>query len=291
MENNMKKKKILIAGGDMRQLYCAVRLSCEFDTAVIGFDREHLPEELHLCNAKETECGTFDYAVLPVPPLDDGGRLLAPCYSQSLLTADAEKMLAPDGIIFAGRADDRLREAFPGREICDYLLREELSLKNAIPTAEGALQLALDELPVTMNGLRVLIVGMGRIGTALTEILKGFGADITVAVRNGSGAARARLHGVSSVSIKEAGSDYGLVFNTVPSLVFDRELLSRFSKSTLFIDLASKPGGIDFDAALELGIKVIWALGLPGKTAPVTSGEFIAETVMDMIAERGERSE
>lgn len=283
----MKKKKILIAGGDMRQLYCAARLSREYDTAVTGFDRECIPEELQLTLAEETESGAFDCAVLPVPPLDDSGRLLATCYSETLSPQAIDKMLAPGGIIFAGRADDRLREAFPGREICDYLLREELSLKNAIPTAEGALQLALDELPVTMNGLRILIVGMGRIGTALTEILKGFGADITVAVRSGSSAAKARLHGVRTVSVKEPGSDYGLVFNTVPSLIFDRGLLSRFGKSTLFIDLASKPGGIDFDAALELGIKVIWALGLPGKTAPVTSGEFIAETVIDMISERG----
>lgn len=275
----------------MRQLYCAARLSREFDTAVTGFDGQRLPDELGLRLAVESEYGVFDHAVLPVPPLNDDGSLLTPCCSRTLSPHTVEKMLAPDGVIFAGRVDERLREAFPNREICDYMLREELSLKNAIPTAEGAVQIALDELPVTMNGMKILIVGMGRIGTALTEILKGFGADITVAVRNSRGAAKARLHGVKAASLKELGGGYGLVFNTVPSLVFDRELLSRFDKNTLFIDLASKPGGIDFDAALELGIKAIWALGLPGKTAPVTAGEFIAETVMGMIGERGDSGE
>ena len=74
-------------------------------------------------------------------------------------------------------------------------------------------------------------------------------------------------------------------------MIFDKDMLGRFNSKTLFIDLASKPGGIDFDAALEHGIKAIWALGLPGKTAPVTSGEIIAETVRSALSERGEAIE
>ena len=77
-----------------------------------------------------------------------------------------------------------------------------------------------------------------------------------------------------------------VVFNTVPDMIFTRERLSRMSTATLFINLASKPGGIDFNSAAELGIKTIWALGLPGRTAPVTAGEMIAETVELIIAER-----
>ena len=69
-------------------------------------------------------------------------------------------------------------------------------------------------------------------------------------------------------------------------MIFGREQLSRFADDTIFIDLASKPGGIDFASAQELGKKVIWALGLPGKTAPVTSGEIIAETIDNMLIER-----
>ncbi|MCM1472813.1 MAG: hypothetical protein NC040_02055, partial [Muribaculaceae bacterium] len=140
---------------------------------------------------------------------------------------------------------------------------------------------------VTLNGLKVLIVGMGRIGTSLAEILKGFGSDITVAVHNAKGTAKARITGIKSVCTDKMDTDYQLVFNTVPEMIFNTELLKRFSNDTLFIDLASKPGGIDFKSAAMLGKKVIWALGIPGKTAPVTSGEFIAETVAGIIEERG----
>jgi dipicolinate synthase subunit A len=284
----MKKPEILIAGGDMRQLYCAAALLRDFEINILGFDRERIPDELELKPADRSGAYSCDFAVLPVPPLNSEGTLFAPCSSSVISAAAVEELLTPNGVIFAGKVDDKLRNALPHRTIYDYLMREEMSLKNAVPTAEGAVQLALEELPVTLNGLKVLIVGMGRIGTALAEILKGFGADITAAVHNSRGTAKARLHGIRAVPTSRLDGSYGLVFNTVPKLIFDDDMLSRFDKSTLFIDLASKPGGIDFEAALAHGIKAIWALGLPGITAPVTSGEIIAETVSTMIAEGSE---
>ena len=47
------------------------------------------------------------------------------------------------------------------------------------------------------------------------------------------------------------------------------------------------PAGVDFDAAKSLGLKVIWALSLPGKTAPVTSGAIIKDTIMNIINDLG----
>lgn len=275
-------KNILIVGGDMRQIWCAQRLTEKYRVSLKGFGAENVPDRINL----SSHSGLFDCAVLPVPPLNEKGLINTPCYSGEVSPTDVEKLLVPDAVIFAGRADSRVRQAFSGHEVLDYMEREELSLRNAVPTAEGAVQIALEELPVTLSGLKVLIVGMGRIGTALAEILKGFGADITAAVHNARGSAKAALIGVKSVCIDNMPADFGLVFNTVPAMIFGREQLSRFGEDTLFIDLASKPGGIDFTTAQELGRKVIWALGLPGKTAPVTSGEIIAETIENMLTER-----
>ena len=166
-------EKILIAGGDMRQLYCARRLTEKYHAAVIGFDKDNIP--VKAAYAREDE--RFSCAVLPVPPLNESGMINTPCCSEGLSPEDVKSMLAPDAVIFAGRADDELRQIFSGHDVLDYMEREELSLRNAVPTAEGAVQIALEELPVTLSGEKVLIVGMGRIGTALAEILKGFGAD------------------------------------------------------------------------------------------------------------------
>ena len=279
---------ILIAGGDMRQIYCARRLSGDMKIGLAGFDDEFIPMDMLSSRADLAAKAAYDCAVLPVVPLDSSDMLSTP-YSRTVLRPEyIRDMLIPGGIILAGKSDDRLRRLFPDNVILEYMSREELCLKNAVPTAEGAVQTALEELPVTLSGMRVLIVGMGRIGTALAAILKGFGADITAAVRNERGTAKARLAGIKSIRTEDIRAGYGLVFNTVPGLVFSREKLAEFGSRTLFIDLASKPGGIDFEAARELGIKTVWALGLPGRTAPVTAGEMIAETVLEMLSERSD---
>lgn len=278
---------ILIAGGDMRQIYCAGRLAGSCSVSLTGFDDRFVPVDMKNSFSDKQCMEGYDIAVLPVMPLNENGMLLTPCSTAVISPESIRDMLKKDGIVFVGKANDKLRSVFRDFEICEYLPREELSLKNAVPTAEGAVQIALEELPVTLNGLRVLIVGLGRIGTSLAAILKGFGADVTAAVRNERGAAKARIAGVKHICSDSIEGGFGLVFNTVPELIFDRRLLSRFGDDTLFIDLASKPGGIDFEAASELGIKAVWALGLPGKTAPVTAGEIIAETVETMLAERG----
>lgn len=278
-----EKHKILSVGGDMRSVYCAARLATEYDTSILGFDAEDIPHGsgLHICDASKK----YDTLLLPVIPLDSDGMI--PAENGSIDPEEAALLVDSRAEIFVGRMDARLRDIFPDARFTDYLSREDVCLKNAVPTAEGAVMIALSELPVTLSGLKILIVGMGRIGTALTEILKGFGADVTAAVRNEGGAARARLHGVKSVRTEEIGGEWGLIFNTVPMMIFDSDKLSKLRRDTLIIDLASKPGGVDLAEAESLNIKTIHALGLPGKTAPVTAGEIIAESIIDTLKKGG----
>jgi len=78
-----------------------------------------------------------------------------------------------------------------------------------------------------------------------------------------------------------------IIFNTIPSLVIDEDLLRFIKKDAIIIDLASKPGGVDFDKAEEFGIKTIWALSLPGKVAPISSAEYIKKTLFSILEEEG----
>ena len=45
------------------------------------------------------------------------------------------------------------------------------------------------------------------------------------------------------------------------------------------------PTGVDFAAAQQSGLNVIWALSLPGKVAPRTAGNIIKDTILNMIHE------
>jgi len=277
------KKKILVIGGDLRQIYCSHRLAQSFDVYINGFDDEHLAVS-DIKKADASMKREFDYIVLPVPAIRDIRYINAPFSKKAIGIEYVKEFIKPSGIIFGGKLNEYANEILGKDRIYDYTQREEFNILNAIPSAEGAVQLALEELPVTLNGEKILVTGYGRIGRALIGILKGFGADVTALVRSETSNAWAKLAGVKTC--REISGNYRLIFNTVPDMIFTGEVFKRLNSDVMIIDLASKPGGVDFETASQLGIKVIWALGLPGKTAPVTSGEIIADIIITIINER-----
>ena len=170
----------------------------------------------------------------------------------------------------------------------DYFAREELAVLNAIPTAEGAIQIAMEELPITLHDARVLVVGCGRLGKALAPRLRALGARVWVSARRYEQRAAAESMGLGSEGVDHLPDwlcSYDLVFNTVPARILGVEELAALKEGALVIDLASRPGGVDMDAAAALGVRVIWALSLPGKVAPVTSGRYIKDTVYHIMEE------
>ena len=163
-------------------------------------------------------------------------------------------------------------------------------IANAVPTAEGAIQIAMEELPVTIHGARVLVIGYGRVGRMTAQRFQALGARVSVAARKYADLAWAESLGLG---VEQTGHllgwlcGYDLVINTVPARVLGKPELRDLKPDCLVIDLASKPGGVDFEAAARLGIRVVWALSLPGKTAPVTAGESMKHTIYNMLSELG----
>ena len=148
----------------------------------------------------------------------------------------------------------------------------------------------MEELPITLQDARVLVIGYGRLGKVLARQLHGLGARVTVAARNPADRAWVRAWGYGDVPSDHLAGHTGgfdLSCNTVPVCLLDREALSGVTPGCLVIDLASKPGGVDFAAAGELGVKVIWALSLPGKVAPVTAGKAIRSAIYNIMTELG----
>jgi len=83
--------------------------------------------------------------------------------------------------------------------------------------------------------------------------------------------------------LKDSLNKYKIIINTVPMLIFKQEELKNIKSDTLIIDLASKPGGIDFNAAKYMGLKTIHALSLPGKYSPQTAAEFIENAINNTL--------
>lgn len=291
MINTYKNKPFAVLGGDLRQLHMATGLSASgCKVRLFGFDgyTDSVEGMTMVSSLKETldGCGCV---ILPLPYSTDGMFLNAPYAGRAIKLSEIYEAVTRDMIVLGGKFSSHELNSRGIRTI-DYFEREELQVLNAIPTAEGAIQTAMEERPYTISGSRCLVVGYGRVGRMLSMTLKGLNARVTVSARKDEDLAWIRASGMTPALTSELAdivSGFDIVFNTVPAPVIDKNVLRNAKKSTLFIDLASKPGGIDFEEARLCGIDTIWSLSLPGKVAPVTAGEFIKDTVLNILRQEG----
>jgi len=279
-----------VVGGDLRQVKLAELLQLDGHT-VQTYAMELRPEPGDLTGSDTLKgIDGADCVILPLPSAGEGGVLNAPLSSKKAPLESVFQAMRPGQILCAGKLSPALAEQARERGLLvyDYFGREELAVKNAVPTAEGAIQIAMEELPTTLFGARVLVIGFGRIGKLLAHRLKGLGARVTVSARSYQDLAWIEAYGFCAERTDQLEGwlcNYDLIINTVPAPVLGEALLEDLSPDCLVIDLASRPGGVDFESAAALGIKVIWALSLPGKVAPVTSGRIIRDTVYHILQE------
>ena len=282
---------IWVVGGDMRQAKLAQLLALDGHTVhtyALEQDRSTgpLPEE-NLSQAEKADC-----VVLPLLVSTEGGLLNAPLSQTDHPLSDVLDALRPSQFICGGRLDSEILAlaAHRGLTIRDYFAREELAVANAVPTAEGAVQLAMEHLPITIHGSRVLVLGFGRVGRITAQRFAVLGARVSVAARKYDQLAWAQAMGFDPQPLSHLAGwlcGYDLVVNTIPAPVLTRRELEDLKPDCLILDLASKPGGVDQTAAGELGLAVIWALALPGKVAPVTAGAAIQTAIYNMLQELG----
>ncbi len=285
----LRTKNFWVIGGDPRQAALAGLLADD-GHGVHTFALEQ--GEGLACEKTLEGIGLADCVILPLPAVDGEGRLNTPLSAGTYELGEILEAMRPGQLLCAGMAGTGLKELAEGHRLIlrDYFAREELAVLNAIPTAEGAIQIALEELPVTLHDARVLVVGFGRLGRALAPRLRALGARVWVAARSYAQRAMAEGAGVEAEGLerlREWLCSFDLVINTVPAPILGVEELAALKEGALVIDLASRPGGVDLPVAAALGVRVIWALSLPGKVAPVTSGRYIKDTVYHIMEELG----
>ncbi len=284
-------RRIAIVGGDMRQITVGECFAKDgFDVSVYGFKREVVPTPL---TASESLSHTLDNCktvILGITPCDEEMHILTPFWD-NVLSADCLVSHLSHGCTVIG---GKLSPAFinlcenRGISIIDYACREDFAVLNAVPSAEGAIAIAMHELPVTLHDCKCIVTGFGRIGKILARQLHSLGADVTCTARKSQDLAWIKAFGYNAVhtdNLIGCVHNVPVIFNTVPNHIFGREILRNIRPGALIIDLASKPGGVDLESAEELCIKVIWALSLPGKTSPVTAGKIIKDTIANILSE------
>jgi dipicolinate synthase subunit A len=282
--------KIAVIGGDDRELILIAELvKMGATVAVAGFPREMVGHGAFVVNSLVEACKEAEVAILPLPGTNPQGVVRAVYAENSLvLTEEVIGLMAENALIIIGSARPFLKNWAARRNLTLIEVGEidELAILNSIPSAEGALQIAMEETRITIHGSQCCIVGFGRVAITLARMLKALGAEVTVVARNRGQLARAYEMGCMRAgydNLKQIMNYADIVFNTVPSLVLTRDILQHARQETVIIDLASQPGGTDFEAANMFGIKAILAPGLPGKVAPVSAGKILADVIPSLI--------
>lgn len=247
----------------------------------------HITDRNMLCQSR-----LCDITVLPIPYKDATGKIKG----SDISVLDISSMLCAENFIILGKADneikllaDRIKFNF-----CD--INEDLRFKrlNAIPTAEAAINIAMQNTPYTLNKRNILICGYGCIAKYLAKISVSLGCNVTVAARKKSDRIDAEYFGCSAIKfdeIKDKAELWDIIFNTCPAPVLTKDVLAHVRHDCMIIDLASRPGGCDFEYARRENLNAGLYLSLPDIYSPQTSGENLYKTITDIISDlKNERS-
>ncbi len=288
----MCSKKILVLGGDMRIAALADFFNQEgYDVAAYGFDSEvDFSGGIPMAENLEDAVRDRDIIVTGLPVTNDDITIRTPLCSDKIYIYDVLKAMSKNQLLVGGKITPKLKsmcEIYNIRAV-DYFEREELTVLNAVPTAEGAIEIAMEMLPVTIHGSKSLVLGFGRIGKVLAKDLHGLGAEVYVEARRFEDLSWINAYGYNHIYLPDLKAQlpkFDVIYNTIPYKVLTEDMIKYIRRDCLIIDLASLPGGIDDEKAEKYGLKVVHALSLPGKTSPKTSGEIIARTIHNIMAD------
>ena len=201
-----------------------------------------------------------------------------------------ENLLPPGAFLVTAKASDALKEAALkyGFRLIEYGNIPSFVEENGAITAEGALQIAMRHRLRTLRGSDVLVIGYGGIGKPLSAMLKSLGADVSVAVRREEQLWILKGEGyrpILSKDLLQFAGEYDVIFNTAPQLLLTRPVLEQMSPGVLIVDLASRPGGVDWKTAREMELKAVHALALPGQLTPVSGAIAIQHAIYQICEE------
>lgn len=218
---------------------------------------------------------------------DSSVIVLAPLTDEKTIR-DLIPRLRDNQQVYGGLVSNRLKyECHKLKIKCiDYLSVNDVIEKNAKLTAKGIVKKAVS-MDAVIKESSCLVVGYGFCGKAISNELKQFGACVDIMVRRNDLKSEIESNGFGYINMLDRRNykllKYSYIFNTVPAMVLDQDIISQFSNNVMIFDIASAPGGTDFDYCKEKGIYAINYLGIPGKEYPKDAGNIIADMIIEEL--------
>jgi dipicolinate synthase subunit A len=270
---------IAIVAGDAREqeiARCAARAGAAVRAYGFPWPDQGIEGVYHAADAADALKGA-DIALFPIPGISAEGALFAPkCPQKIIPTREMLAGMKRPGNIILGWADDNLKAHCKtlGIALHEYEWDVDLMLLRGPAIVEGVLKVIIENTQITIHKSNVCLVGQGTIGSLLTKTLVGLGAHVHVAARNPIQRAAAYATGAEALTLEQLPAvlhRMDIVIGSVPKRLLGRDQLVLLPKHALLVDVAAPPGTIDRDAAVELGLKAVWARGM-GARAPITVG-------------------
>ena len=261
-------KKITIIGGDKRLITVKEQLETSgYPVDTIGLFENDLGD-----------VESSKVIILPVPTTKDGVHIHTPLTDKKITLEEVTQKTNENQLLLC------CNYLFKNRKCVDYGSLDSYALLNAVPTAEGAIKIAIENTDFTLWKSKCLVIGYGRVGKVLANRLKAFGCDVTITARKPADLSLAETLGFNYINTEHLNYeklDFNIIFNTVDVTVISDEKIEDIN-CDLIIDLSSN-SGLNLEKTQKKGIKTIKAAGLPGKVAPFTAAEILSKTIIHII--------
>lgn len=306
-KNFLVPMKTAIIGGDLRQIYLARYFQeLGFPIMVYGNDASYYNlsqkelDEFHLSTtiASSLEQLITENTLLlcPIPLTKDHKTIFTQPFlqeknvlrKQELTLEHFLSLLTKDHMLFGGGIPSYITEHCNTSSIpiYDLMKQDTVAIENAIATAEGTILEAIARSPIILHKSKCLVLGYGRCAKVLADKLKALHAHVTICARKKEALALSNAFGFETLSLSSLEfqiESYDFIFNTIPSMILSKSLLEQVNPAVTIIDIASAPGGTDFDVANTLGRNASLCLGLPGKYAPKTSASILLNAICSIL--------
>ena len=310
-------KRILYLAQDLKEEQNNIKLY-GFDKL---FDNEEIFEDDDFKMAKSlNEINKNDIIISAFPMSIDGENIYAPFAKDDKIIKldELEKILKDENhILFAGKIPDKIKKQNENKKekqkekkeqtenqkedtkeeqnekkienqtgIYDFYDDDKITILSTISTAEGAIAKAIEETEISLDNANTLVLGFGRVGKMLANKLHAMNANVYVEARKERDLAWIKALGYNSIPLTKLNENLckmDIIFNTVPAMILDKEKLILLNRKILIIDLASKPGGVDFETCKRMKFNASLYSGIPGKVAPRTVATYLKDYIMDKI--------
>lgn len=250
---------------------------------VSSFANENMKlENIEKYNTLEEALNKNDIIVTGIPISKDKKHIVAN-YTNLKIKLDFLQNLK-NKILISGMIPDKYEKILKENKnyVIDLLKNEDYIIFNAKITVEGIIKYLIENTKTSLFNSKILVLGYGRIGKILCNVLKSFTENIYCVTYSKEETEIARANTINVIleeDLEKFLKNFEIIINTVPKIILDSKKLNMLYKEAFVLDVASKPGGIDQDFAQKSKINYMWKLGIPSEISPIECAKKIQNEI------------